>query len=362
MTWDPRSSTARLVFISMGLLALASAQVPPPGQDSKAPPAQPGQLGPAGASAQRDNKAGDQNTNGNGESTATVPGDTGDYKLEGVTVRNVLVPTTVLDPDGHGYVNGITAKEFTVLDNGKEQKIASEVTEQPVSVVLAVQANSEVEPLLPVMRKSGLLLQGLVTGQDGDAAILAFDHRMQVMQDFTNDPSKLDDAMQKLTAGSSTSAIIDAVVQADHMLLLHDRQNTRRRVIILMSRDVNKGSEANLEETIHRIQFHNVIIYCVDISKFKTALLKKAPYPRPQNGGQPASAQPSIIGQTPSDTNVIQQQNGNVLDAAPPIFAVFATCLRRARLKRSLTSLEGIFTASRIRKDSKRLLLTLAKT
>jgi hypothetical protein len=47
----------------------------------------------------------------------------------------------VLDPDGHGYVNGLNVKDFEVLDNGKPQKINSDLTQQPVSVVLAVQAN-----------------------------------------------------------------------------------------------------------------------------------------------------------------------------------------------------------------------------
>jgi VWFA-related protein len=308
-----RLKRATLVAAITGA-TLAIAQIPPPGKDVNVPPPQPGQLGAPDNSPKKADPTKD------GESTATVPGDDGVYKIGGVTVRYVLVPTTVLDPDGHGYVNGLNVKDFTVYDNGIVQKISSEVTQQPVSVVLAVQANSEVEPLLPTIRKSGILLQGLVTGQEGDAAILAFDHRMQVLQDFTNDPSKLDDAMQKMTSGSSTAAIIDAVREADRMLVRHDRQNARRRVVILMSRNVDKGSQAKLDETVRDMQFDNVIVYCVDISKVKTALLKKPDYPRPPNGGQPASAQPSIIGQTPSETNVVSQMNGNALNGIPPIY------------------------------------------
>ncbi len=96
------------------------------------------------------------------------------------------MPTTVLDPDGHGYVNGLSTSDFELYDNDKRQKISSDFIQQPLSVVLVVQANADVEPLLPTIKKSGILLQGLVTGEDGDAAILAFDHRMRVMQDFTN--------------------------------------------------------------------------------------------------------------------------------------------------------------------------------
>ena len=293
--------------------SLAVAQTLPPGQMPAGPPAQPGQVAPNTGSSPA------PQANSPTPEAAPSPGSATDDTVFRGGARYLLVPTTVLDPDGHGYVNGLGVKDFQVLDNGKSQRITSEAVQQPVSVVLAVQANSEVEGLLPAMRKSGLLLQGLVTGQDGDAAILAFDHRMQVVQDFTNDVNKLDDAMQKVTAGSSTAALIDAVMKSDQMLRDHDRQGTRRRVIILMSRNVDKGSQVKLEEAVHRMQFDNVLVYCIDISRWRTALMKKADYPRPFNGGIPPEAQGSITGQTQTQTTAIQQADGNWLNTLPPL-------------------------------------------
>jgi VWFA-related protein len=184
-----------------------------------------------------------------------------------------------------------------------------------------VQANSEIEPVLPQLKKTGVLLQGLVTGVEGDVAVLAFDHRMQHLQDFTSDPARLDDAMQKLTAGSSSARLVDAVLEADHMLKRHDPRNVRRRVILLLSRNVDKGSESHLQETVRSMQFDNVIIYCVDISKVLTAFLKKPDYPRPANGGVPPEALPNIAGgKGPrTQTSVAQEQDGNVLNAVPPV-------------------------------------------
>ena len=164
-----------------------------------------------------------------------------------VTGREVLVPTTVLDPDGHGYVNGLNSRDFELLDNDKPQKIDADFSQLPLSLVLVVQANAEVEPLLPKIRKSGILLHGLVTGGEGDVAILAFDHRMQHLLDFTSETDKIDDAMQKLTSGSNTAALIDAVLEGDRMLRRHDPRNVRRRVIVLLSRNADKGSEAHLQ-------------------------------------------------------------------------------------------------------------------
>jgi VWFA-related protein len=314
-----RAVVRRKYLLPLAVTLLGAAvggQVLPPGQLPSGPPPQPGQVGPA----RQDAQPGTAGTASKNDSNAPAPStDNQTHADIRTAVRYVLVPTTVLDPDGHGYVNGLTTSDFQVLDNGKPQRITSEATQQPVSVVLAVQANSEVEPLLPVMRKSGILLQGLVTGEQGDVAVLAFDHRMQVMQDFTDDATKLDDAMHKVRSGSSTAALIDAVMKADDMLRNHDRQNARRRVVILLSRNVDRGSQLKLAEAIHQMQFDNVIVYCVDISRLKTSLLKEPDYPRPANGGIPPEAMGSITGQTQSQTTAIQQADGNWLNTIPPL-------------------------------------------
>ena len=239
-----------------------------------------------------------------------------------ITVRRVVVPTTVLDPDGHGYVTGLKASDFELYDNNRMQKVDAELIEQPLSVVLAVQANSEVSGFLPKLKKSAELLHGLVTGEDGDVAILAFDHRMMLLQDFTKDPDKLDTAMDHLRSGSSSSALIDAVLESDRLLKRHDPEGKRRRVIILLSRDINKGSEAKLPETIRQIQFDNTVIYCVDISKTLSALTKEEGYPRPAHGGIPAEAMPAPIagGSGPNTmTADAQQADGNALELVPPM-------------------------------------------
>ncbi len=299
-----------------------SGQTLPPGSLPPGPPPQPGQLGPP--PEKLPDTGPDTNTNPGAASPAAQPGNeplpnSGDVIR--VPVHNVLVPTTVLDPDGHGYVNGLKASDFELLDNDRPQKIIAEATQLPMSVVLVIQANSEIEPVLPTLKKSGTLVQGLVTGQDSDVAITSFDHRIQHLQDFTRNPDKIDDAMQNITSGSSSARLIDAVLDADTMLKRHDPQNSRRRVVILLSRNLDKGSESHLQETARQMQFDNVIIYCVDISRAYTALNKKMDYPRPENGGIPPEALPNIAGGVPrTQTTTIQQQNGNVLNGVPPIY------------------------------------------
>src|SRR5216683_4672367 len=130
------------VIAASGLLAavVAVAQLVP-GQLPGGPPAQPGQLGseprkPVEKPAEPEMKAAKPlEAEPTGADVIRVP------------VKYVLVPTTVLDPDGHGYVNGLNASDFELLDNNKPQKVVSDFTQQPLSVVMAIQANSDVEPL-----------------------------------------------------------------------------------------------------------------------------------------------------------------------------------------------------------------------
>jgi hypothetical protein len=306
------ASTLGTAGLLMSIAVLSLAQSLPPGQ-LPPQPAPPGELGPAPV------KPGNASNPASGK--PEIPSGnkaSNDYTFKANT-KLVFAPTTVTD-EGN-YVDGLRPGDFQLYDNDKLQKIQSDLTDQPVSVVLVIQANSEMAPAISKLRKSGVLMQGLATGQEGDMAVLAFDHRNQVLQDFTNDPAKIDDAMQKLTAGSSTAAMIDAVLKAAAMLRDHDRQNSRRRVIVLLSRNVDKGSGTTIQEAVHRMQFDNISVYCVNVSKFLLYFNKEMDYPRPEYGGQPAAAIPNLRGNgTYSDTTIVQQQDGNLLNLGAPVY------------------------------------------
>lgn len=275
------------------LLIPASAQLPPPGSPINEP-TQPGQLA---------------------KQPASTPKDDADVPFR-VTTKTVLVPTTVLDKGGN-YINGLTVNNFRLYDNEKLQTINQDFSYEPLSVVLVIQANIDSEPILPRLKPLGVLLQGLVTGETGEAAILAYDHRFRVIQDFTSDPDRLDDSMQKITAGSSSARLIDAVGEANRML--RKRGQNRRKVILLVSNARDRGSEGRLEETLRAAEFDNVLIYALDMSKFLSSMLRKADVPRPAHGGVPPEAVHTPVG-TNNPTNVNQNQNlGNWLQIIPTL-------------------------------------------
>jgi VWFA-related protein len=147
-------------------------------------------------------------------------------------VTEIVVPLTVHDRDGN-IVNGLQPREFHVTDNGKEQNIAVDVEYHPISLALVIQANGAIDAILPQVKKIGSLLETLVVGDQGEVAVASFDHRFPLKQDFTTDLPKISEALKKITAGSSTSALIDAMDLGIRML--RNRPKNRRRVMLVIA-------------------------------------------------------------------------------------------------------------------------------
>src|ERR1700689_2401705 len=74
-----------------------------------------------------------------------------------VQVALVNMPVTVRNAKGD-MVNDLDAKDFRITDNGVEQKISHfDLGGDPISLVILIETSSRIEPLLPGMRKTGIL-------------------------------------------------------------------------------------------------------------------------------------------------------------------------------------------------------------
>src|SRR5215475_11792081 len=94
----------------------------------------------------------------------------------------VLAPVTVTNRN-HEFVPGLTPYDFRLYDNGKLQKITEDVGTHPLSLVLVIQANANVEKILPTIARTASIFESLVIGDDGEMAVIGYDHRSQVLTD-----------------------------------------------------------------------------------------------------------------------------------------------------------------------------------
>lgn len=223
-----------------------------------------------------------------------------------LTVQQILAPVTVLNRDG-SYVNGLEPQHFHLLDNGKPQNITVDVAFQPVSLVIAIQSNDQVEGMLPAINRIGGLIGPLVIGEQGEAAVMAFDHRFRKMQDFTSDPAKIADSIKKITPGSTTSRMIDAVIESVRML--RSRPANHRRILLLITETQDKGSESRVREALTDVQLHNVSVYSVNISRAMAGLLGRRQPPRPDT--RPPASSAALPPNVPATPNNVMQATGS---------------------------------------------------
>src|SRR5260370_23884943 len=165
-------------------------------------------------------------------SPATNPPNQDSDSVIRTNVNVVVAPTTVRDKKGD-FVDGLQLQDFELYDNNKLQKITADVRDEPLSLVIAVQKSSNLTDIMPKIQRIGSMLNTLVAGQDGEVAVLAFDHRIQVMQDFTNETAKVSEAMKRIVPGSNNHRLVD--VLTDSIRMLKNRPPDRRRVLLLIS-------------------------------------------------------------------------------------------------------------------------------
>ncbi|HLI86777.1 MAG TPA: VWA domain-containing protein [Bryobacteraceae bacterium] len=223
-----------------------------------------------------------------------------------VTTERVVAPVTVFDRDGN-FVNGIRPEQFHLYDNGKEQNIEVDVSFQPISLVIAIESSSHVDAILPQVQKIGNMIAPLVIGDQGEAAVIAFDSRIRTLQDFTSNPDQITQAIKKIQPGSNANRIVDATVEGARMLT-HRPQN-RRRILLLISETRDLGSESRAREALIDLQLGNIVFYGVDMSRFVSTLTAPPEEPRPFSQPPTAYSLPGGVPSTP--TTVAQTYGGN---------------------------------------------------
>lgn len=233
-------------------------------------------------------------------------------------VRNILVPVLVYDGEGN-IMNNLQPSQFHLYDNKLEQDIHVDTEFQPISLVIAVEASYRDDSVLKQIHRIGSLIEPLVIGDAGEAAVIAFDHRIRTLQDFTSDPEKIKDAIGKVSSGSTQSRMVDAVDSA--ILLLRHRPSDRRRIILLISETRDQGSMARGKPTLTALNLSNVTVYSVDISQIVRRLTEQPEPPRPSAIAPEARNLP--MG---ANTPLAVQQNtgwGNSIEFMPALREIY---------------------------------------
>ena len=181
-----------------------------------------------------------------------------------VRVDVVTAPVVVRDEKGE-MVEDLEMKNFHLFDNGVEQVLDHfDMGADPLSVVLLIENSSRVAPMLPAIRKSGIVFTQDVVGADGEAAVIAFGSDLNLLQPFTYDHDEIERVIRELDDGGGKTRFYDALSAA--VRLLHERPPERRRVIVAITEATDRGSGVKLGIALREAELENITIYTVGLS------------------------------------------------------------------------------------------------
>jgi VWFA-related protein len=224
-----------------------------------------------------------------------------------VQAREVLLPVTVIDKHG-ALVTTLTAKDFTLTEDGRAQAIKSFTTQSnlPFKLGLLVDTSRSVYSAMDAERKAGekfvdLMLptdpksgapadasasQSSKAGVRGDEAFLIhFDREVELLEDFTNSRDKLHRELDQMTPtsqernsqGPETSGddrggsgqrgtrgggtqLYDAIYLASDELM---KPKDGRKALLVFSDGVDRGSKETLNDAVDAADRASVQVFTI---------------------------------------------------------------------------------------------------
>jgi Ca-activated chloride channel family protein len=189
----------------------------------------------------------------------------------------VAIDVTATDENGN-YIRDLREDEFEVFEDGKPRKIdfftmTDESTlSRPLAVIFALDISGSLKPEETVtLREAALKFADLMKGESVFAA-MAFNDKVKILQDFTDDSRKLESALAKIRAFEGSTRIYDAI---DRAIVMLDRKAPRirknrplRRVVVVISDGFDSASIIDRKELVRRANTAGVTVYSITLPSY----------------------------------------------------------------------------------------------
>jgi Ca-activated chloride channel family protein len=176
--------------------------------------------------------------------------------------QEVVLHATVVD-EKQRLITNLTRDSFQVFENGQPQPITSFRQEDvPVAMGVVIDNSGSMREKREKVAKAAENLIASSNPQD-QVFVVNFSDEYFLDQDFTNDPKRLRDALEKLEARGGT-ALYDAVVaSADH---LKKNAKLQKKVLFVVTDGEDDASRESLEQAVRKLQEENgPTIYAIGI-------------------------------------------------------------------------------------------------
>jgi Ca-activated chloride channel homolog len=188
---------------------------------------------------------------------------------ETVEVAAVQVPVIVTDAHGR-FVRGLKKEAFTLLEDGKPQRIETLTDDSlPLELIATVDISGSMERAMPQVQAA---VKGLLARlRPGDTTtLLGFNETVFVLAERESDAALRAAAVEALVPWGGT-AFFDATVRSLELV----GQKAGRRGIIIFSDGDDRHSVGRRDESLRRIEEGQVVIYTVGFGDSASAQFRE---------------------------------------------------------------------------------------
>jgi VWFA-related protein len=194
---------------------------------------------------------------------------------------------TVKDKHG-GLIPDLTRDDCTVFDRKVPQKLKSWVAEadQPLTLGVLLDTSGSQTDVLPLEQQTGAAFLKRILREKDEAFLISFDVDVNLLEDFTNSPSRLARALDKAEINTAagggsgpapgigqgpiaTSSVPRGTLLFDAVYLASGdklRGELGRKALILLTDGGDQGSRYKLQDAIEAAQKANAIVYVLLIA------------------------------------------------------------------------------------------------
>ena len=192
--------------------------------------------------------------------------------------RLVQIPTLVKTSVGD-LVYSLSFSDFLVTDDGVPQTVTVDAdSPHPLSLVILMQTGAPAAREFKSYRRLGASLASLLAGSHNQAAIVAFDSKVEGATPFTSDIAQWSEALEQPEEGDHGAAILDALSYA--LRLLDNQPAANRRAILLLSGPRDEGSKISPKDILSKAGETNTAIYALTFAPEETAFKDAFKNPR----------------------------------------------------------------------------------
>jgi Ca-activated chloride channel family protein len=182
----------------------------------------------------------------------------------GSEVEVVNLNLSVSEPGDH-FITDLKEDEIAVFEDGVPQKLCLFMRERlPLSLSILIDSSASMNPNLGVARAAALrLLQTL--GPQDEAAIVEFNQRHHVLQEFTSERPLLEQALQQIQADGTTGLYNALYVSLRDVARRGTRGELRKRAVVVLSDGEDTSSLVTDDQVLELVRKSGVSVYTISL-------------------------------------------------------------------------------------------------